>query len=124
MNASSCPETHLLVLRRGDCRTLYGPAGTVLVCVEGEMRRTERVPGAGDSLPRLVQVPLWAGESHLFEQAATVSLTAVSQARLLCLRPQPVWRVLAARLLRRTAKYAMMTNIRRGVEQSGSSSGS
>ena len=124
MTARHCSVTRSLVLRRGDCRVVYEPARTILVCVEGRVSRTESIPGAEETLPRVVQVALRAGESYLFDQAASVTLTAESSARLLCLRPQSAWRVLAAPLLRRIAKYAMMTNIRRGVEQSGSSSGS
>ena len=116
--------SYALVLRRGGRLALRETAGTVLVCVEGSVCRIENIFRGDDALPYTVQVPLRAGESYVFEQAASVTITAESCAHLLCLRPEPAWRVWGARLLRRSAKYAMISNIRRGVEQSGSSSGS
>ena len=124
MTARPTFTTREWMLQRGDRCSLPAVKGMVLVCVEGSVHRTELVPQAEGVLPYAVQVPMRAGESHLFEQAVSIALAADCQVRLLCLRPQPIWRVWGARLLRYAAKYAMITNIRRGVEQSGSSSGS
>ena len=113
-----------LMLRCGETRALWGATGMVLVCAEGTVRRTEPVPGYDEPWPYTVGVAMGPGESYVYEQALRLQLTAESEARLLCLYPARWWRVLARHLQRAGAKYAMIPFIRRGVEQSGSSSGS
>src|SRR3546814_4048835 len=96
------------------------------VCASGlgSVRGTEPIHGLDEPWPDVVGVARGPGESYLCEQALLLQLAAESEARLLCLQPVRWWRVLAGRLLRAGAKYAMISHIRRGVEQSGSSSGS
>ncbi len=124
MTAESFLPTRLLVLQRGETRNFLATSGMVLVCIEGRVRRSEPIRGYDEPWPYIVDVAMGQGESYVCEQAVPVQVCAESQARLLCLRPASRWRVLARRLLRAGAKYAMISNIRRGVEQSGSSSGS
>ncbi|SRR5690606_1199877 len=124
MAVASATITRQVVLRRGETFVFRAPCHSVVVCSEGSVRRTERIARGDDALPLVVDVLLRRGESHAVENGAVVTLAAESDAQLLCLLSVRPWRVFAARLLQGAADYVMMTNIRRGVEQSGSSSGS
>ena len=117
-------QTQEYLLPAGATQTLRVVSGTMLVCLEGGLHRSERVVQADGILPYIVQVPLYRGESYACEEATWITLTASVPARLLCLYPKPLWRVWVGRGMQRVAKYAMIHFIRRGVEQSGSSSGS
>jgi len=103
---------------------VYGTRGTVLVCLKGSVDLVHAIPNEGAVTPYVVPSPLHQGESYLFEDAHSISLRSACLAQLLCLRPQAMWRVLLRTLMQRVKYYAMITFIRRGVEQSGSSSGS
>ena len=117
------PSRQLVLQRGADC-ALWNAAGTVLVCLEGRVRCSVPVPGLDQPWPHIVSVAMGQGESYRYEQAARLHIVAESRVRLLCIPPARPGRVWARRLLQAAAKYAMISYIRRGVEQSGSSSGS
>ena len=117
-------QTQQWLLPAGTTQTRHILPGTLLVCLEGSLRYSEHVPQADGAMPYYVAVSLCTGESVRCEEAGAITLNAVVSTRLLCLYPRPVWRVWIARRMHRIAKYAMIHFIRRGVEQSGSSSGS
>ncbi|GAB3102623.1 hypothetical protein GCM10027288_07700 [Bordetella tumbae] len=130
MTSSSAPGTSTsslteeIVLPPGSTQTVYGVRGTVLICLTGGVIQHQSIPRDGDAMPYIAQSPLRQGESYVFEDTHSILLRAEGLTHLLCIRPRPVWRVWAKQLMQRIEYYAMITNIRRGVEQSGSSSGS
>ena len=116
--------TEEIVLPPGATQTVHGIQGTVLICLTGSVIQHQSIPRDGDAMPYIARSPLRQGESYVFEDTRAILLGAEGLTHLLCIRPRPAWRVWVRRLMQRIEYYAMITNIRRGVEQSGSSSGS
>ncbi|GAB3080116.1 hypothetical protein GCM10027287_15720 [Bordetella muralis] len=130
MTSSSDPDTSTsgltkeIILPPGATQMVHGIRGTVLICVTGSVIQRQSIPRDGDAMPYIAQSPLRQGESYVFEDTHAILLRSEGLTHLLCIRPRSAWRVWARQLMQRIEYYAMITNIRRGVEQSGSSSGS
>ena len=124
MIRSTSSSSQEIVLPAGSTHAVLGKRGTVLICLSGSVIQNHCIAREDAGMTYVVQVPLQQGESYVFEQTEVTRLMAQRPAHLLCLRSQPVWRVWVGKLMQRVKYYAMITFIRRGVEQSGSSSGS
>ncbi len=121
------PDDCRLLLEPGQEARLNASAGTIIACADGAILLRESVMAGGDDwnvLRPRSRVPLASGQVHRVEQAGVVFLHSVGGARLYCVAPpSPVRDFLRARL-HAIAKYVNIFFFRRGVEQSGSSSGS
>ncbi len=117
------PLSSFQSLPGGGCRSFYARSGDQVVCLEGRIAVGEARAGGLDVYQR-VESALQAGEAHCFHEAGVVTLKAGQDSRLIYLHAQPVWRASMARAVQHLSKWCMIRFIRRGVEQSGSSSGS
>ncbi|BDC27542.1 hypothetical protein NB2BOR_A18330 [Bordetella parapertussis] len=105
----------------GLCRHARG--GAQLICLEGRVRVVEHCAGQdGAGVP--VDVPLVAGQAHRVEFGGAVTVRAQAAALVVWVEPASRLRAMLAVALQGFSKWVMITFIRRGVEQSGSSSGS
>ncbi len=117
------PASSLFSLPGGGCHSLYARSGDHVVCLEGRIAVGEARAGGLDPWHR-IESALHAGEAHCFHETGVVTLSAARDSRLVYLHAQPVWRQRMARAVQHISKWCMIRFIRRGVEQSGSSSGS
>jgi hypothetical protein len=113
-----------IYLPRGATQTVWGQDGAIIVCAGGRVRRRVELPGLEQVPQRIVDVTMHPGEIYLFDRTGLLRLSADADAMLLCVSPASRMRAWWAGVKRRLAKYGMIPFIRRGVEQSGSSSGS
>ena len=105
-------------------------AGTLIACAEGAALLTE--PGAAWSdgwsesagVRFACSVALYAGQAQHVEYGGTVTLYTERGARVYCVAPVRPWRRFMRTSLQDFLKCAILLFSRRGVEQSGSSSGS
>ena len=111
-------------LPRGATQTVWGQDGAIVVCASGRVRRSVELPGLEHVPHGIVDVTMHPGEIYVFDRAGSMRLSADADAVLLCLSPASRMRAWWAGVKRGLAKYGMIPFIRRGVEQSGSSSGS
>ncbi len=122
-----CGEDLTLTLAPGQETRVHVAAGTIIACADGTILVRESATPGGDDWGVLrppPRVPLAAGQVHRVEQAGVVFLHSLGGAQLYCVAPPaPVREFFAARL-HAIAKWVNIFFFRRGVEQSGSSSGS
>ncbi len=112
-----------LQLAAGSALSRHARGGAQLICLEGQVRVVEHCAGQdGAGVP--VDVPLAAGQAHRVEFGGAVTVRAHGAALVVWMEPAPRWRAIPAAALQGFSKWVMITFIRRGVEQSGSSSGS
>ncbi len=116
-------STSLQSLSGGGTHNVYARSGDRIICLEGWVTVGEPRAGAGARCGD-VAAALRAGETHYFHEGGVVSLRAEQDCRIIYLRAQPVLWPYVLRALQHIQKWCMIRFIRRGVEQSGSSSGS
>ena len=120
-------EDRRLTLAPGQETRLLAAAGTIIVCADGAIQvRESAAPGADDwgVLRPPVGVPLASGQVHRVEQAGAVFLSSGSVAQVFCVAPPSPVRDFLTLRLHAISKWVNIFFFRRGVEQSGSSSGS
>ncbi len=108
-----------LSLPGGGCRSFYARSGDHVVCLEGRIAVSEARAGGLDVYQR-VESALQAGEAYCFHEASVVTLQVAPG------QPPDLFACATglARAVQHLSKWCMIRFIRRGVEQSGSSSGS
>lgn len=89
-------------LSAGAGRRLALRPGAAVICAEGSVTVEENIKGseAANALDRVVAVRVNAGESHVVAYGGAIRLTALRDARLMCLDApglaQPLYRMAAA----------------------------
>ncbi len=116
-----------LRLQAGQGARVYGNAGTVIVCTEGALELA--LPALADGVVALVPRPrvalLHAGESWHLEDSGPLALSSRHGAGAVLLPARAgLLRRLGRAGMHALRKCAILISSRRGVEQSGSSSGS
>ncbi len=104
-------------LARGQYETHYARAGDQIICLEGWL-------GLSVHQPCLYDAVLRAGESYCFQAGGLFELRGERNSLVVYLRTQPVLRRKLSCAVQSISKWCTIRFIRRGVEQSGSSSGS
>ncbi len=144
MNAENILERSPTILRlgRSGVHTLQARAGTLIVCLSGSITLKEGAAGF-ERAGIAPSVPLHTGQTHLILYGGQINIAALQHTEFLCIAPKRLWEKvrkwafyskkvapgsenmpLIDSCAAQTSKLGYDSFIRRGVEQSGSSSGS
>lgn len=108
------------VLATGQQTVFASRCGDRIICLEGQAQVLAMPPDWGWRW----QACLHAGESHDCDGAGLLHLRADTACTVIHLPATSLWHGRAGRGVQALLKWCMIRFIRRGVEQSGSSSGS